>query len=503
MKERAQQRGQERAQEGAHERAGSSAGSGRSSLELSSADLGKMILEALPLLSQHLDSLGTRPASRPLPPGRAFPGLRDPLPSEPTPYDELLQVLFHDLLPWGYETAGSGYLAFMPSGGLLHAAVADFLTAAVNRYVGVWAASPGLAELEAQVIRWFVEMLGMPATSRGFLSSGGSIANFSAVVTARNHLLGEEIANGTAYCSDVVHHSMLKAMMLAGFPQRAVRELPSDECYRLSPARVREQVQQDRAAGLRPFLLIASAGTTLTGTIDQLVELAAVAREERLWLHVDAAYGGFFSLTSRGRERLRGIELADSVTLDPHKSLFLPYGTGALIVRDGEALRSAHQTHGQRYSPRQGVSDRIDFCEHSPELSREARGLRVWLPLRMHGLTPFRDSLNEKLDLTQWLLSQLRELPELQVLLAPMLTVVVMRWRPSWCAEHELNALNQQLLEAVNAKQRVLLIGVTLRKELVLRICVLSFRTHQADLAHAVEDLRAAMDDVRAQKGVV
>lgn len=476
---------------------------GASGLDLSSADVTTMVLEALPLLAQYLDGLGTRPASRPLPQGRDLPGLQDPLPREPTPYDQLLKVLFHELLPWGYETAGSGYLAFMPSGGLLHAAVADFLAAAVNRYVGVWAASPGLAELEAQVIRWFIEMLAMPTSSRGFLSSGGSIANFSAVVTARHHLLGEQLGGATAYCSDVVHHSMLKAMMLAGFPQRAVRELPSDESYRLSPALVRERVREDRAAGMRPFLLIASAGTTLTGTIDQLDELAAVAREEGLWLHVDAAYGGFFSLTARGRERLRGIELADSVTLDPHKSLFLPYGTGALLVRDGEALRAAHQTHGQRYSPRQGVNDRMDFCEHSPELSREVRGLRVWLPLRMHGVAPFRDCLDEKLDLTQWMLGQLRELPELEVLLRPMLTVVVVRWRPSWCGAEELNALNRDLLEAVNAKQRVLLIGVTLRKEFVIRICVLSFRTHQADLAHAVEDLRAAMDEVRTQKGAI
>ncbi|MEZ4360039.1 MAG: aminotransferase class V-fold PLP-dependent enzyme [Kofleriaceae bacterium] len=474
----------------------------RQELELSSDDFTKLILEALPLLAEHLDGLSARPASRPLPEGQVLAGLAEGLPTEPTSYAQLLKTLFHELLPWGYETAGPGYLAFMPSGGILHAAVADLLTAAINRYVGVWAASPGLAELEAQVLRWFGEMLGMPSSTRGFLASGGSIANFSAVIAARHHLLGEELAGGTAYGSDIAHHSMLKAMMLAGFPQRAVRELPSDERYRLCPERVRKQVREDRAAGLRPFLLIASAGTTLTGTIDPLEELAEVAREERLWLHVDAAYGGFFALTQRGRHLLRGIEAADSVTLDPHKSLFLPYGTGALLVRHGEVLRAAHQTHGQRYSPRQGASERIDFCEHSPELSREARGLRVWLPLRMHGVTPFRDCLDEKLELTQWLVARLAELPELELVLDPPLTVVVLRWRPAWCASDgdALDALNRELLAAVNAKGRVLLIGVTLRGRFVLRICVLSFRTHQAELAHAVEDLRAALAELRAKR---
>jgi aromatic-L-amino-acid/L-tryptophan decarboxylase len=476
---------------------------GRRELELSSSDLSSMLLEALPLLARHLDGLAARRASNPMPADHVLAGLDEGLPTAPTPYPQLLETLFHELLPWGYETAGPGYLAFMPSGGILHAAVADFLTAAINRYIGVWAASPGLAELEAQVIRWFGEMLGMPSSTRGFLASGGSIANFSAVLAARHHVLGEELSGGVAYCSDIAHHSMLKAMMMAGFPQRAVRELPCDEHYRLDPARVQQQVRADRAAGLRPFLLIASAGTTLTGTIDPLEELAEVARDEQLWLHVDAAYGGFFALTARGKDLLRGIASADSVTLDPHKSLFLPYGTGALLVRDGQALRVAHQTHGQRYSPRQGSGERVDFCEHSPELSREARGLRVWLPLRMHGVAPFRACLEEKLELTQWLVTQLRELPDLQLLLEPPLTVVVVRWRPRWYEGDDpgvLESLNRELVAAVNTKGRVLIIGVTLRGLFVLRVCVLSFRTHREHMAYAVADLRTSMEEVRAKR---
>ncbi|MFM8274625.1 MAG: pyridoxal phosphate-dependent decarboxylase family protein, partial [Gemmata sp.] len=441
-------------------------------------------------------ALSGRPASAPDPPHGAVEAVREPLPDRPTPYDELLGRVFDQLLAGGLETAGPGYLAYMPSGGLLHAAVADLIAAAVNRYVGNWAACPGLVELEATVVRWFADLVGYPTAARGYLASGGSVANFSAVLTARHARLGESLEGGTAYGSDVAHHSMMKAMRMAGFPDGSFRQLASDAGFRLPPEAVRDAVRADRRRGLRPFLLVANAGTTLTGAVDDLPALAEVAREEGLWLHADAAYGGFFRLTDRGRVRLAGLDRTDSVTLDPHKSLFLPYGTGALVVRDGDALRKAHRSSGQLYSPRQEHPDRVDFCEYSPELTRGLRGLRVWLPLKMHGAGAFRRYLDEKLDLARWAAGQVRAIDGVELVAEPVLSVVVFRLtRPDAGAE-ELDALNQRLLDSVNARRRVLLTGVTLRGRFALRLCVLSFRTHRENMEHAVEDIRAAVGEL-------
>jgi aromatic-L-amino-acid decarboxylase len=460
-----------------------------------------LVVQATERIVAHLATLPTCPAVGPVPGAQVMQRLREPLPEAPAAFGELLDQVFDDLLPAGIETAGPGYLAYMPSGGLLHAAVADLIAAAVNRYVGVWASSPGLAELEATVVRWFADLMGFPPAARGYLASGGSMANFSAVLCARGARLAGDVHGAAAYASDLVHHSMTKALAMAGFAPQALVTLASPDS-RLSPQALRERIRADRRAGRRPFLVVANAGATLTGTVDDLAALADVARDEGVWLHVDAAYGGFFQLTQRGRALLAGVDRADSVTLDPHKTLFLPYGTGALLVRDGAALHEAHRSHGERYSPRQDDGGRIDFCEHSPELSRELRGLRVWLPLRMHGAGPFRDALDEKLDLAQWAAAQLAALPEVELVGATALSVVVFRWNKPGLEAAALDALNRRWLEAINARRRVLLMGVVLRGRFVLRLCVLSLRTHRQTMEFAMEDIRAAMAQLLAPPAV-
>lgn len=460
-----------------------------SELELSTEEFRSLVSAAVERIGGHIETFSDRPAYRPAP-ADAITMVREPIPTEATPVGDVLDRLFNDLLPWGVESAGPGYLAYGPSGGILQAAVADLIAAAVNRYVGNWAAAPGLAELEATVVRWFAEMIGYPRESRGYLSSGGSLANFSAVLAARRARLGDSLTGGTAYGSDFTHHSVLKALGMAGLPPETFREVRSDAEFRLPADALRDRIRVDRRNGLRPFLLVATAGTTLAGAVDDLVALAEVAREEGLWFHVDAAYGGFFLLTDRGRALLTGIDRADSVTLIPHKSLFLPYGTGALLVRDGETLRDAHQSPGARYSPRQTQSDRVDFCEYSPELSRELRGLRVWLPMKMHGVGAFQRSLDEKLDLTQLFAAQLRTIPGVELIAEPVLTIVAFRWVLAGLDQDETDALNRRLLDAVNSRGRVMLMGVTLCGRFAIRACFLSFRTHREVLEHAFADIR-------------
>ncbi|MDX1385339.1 MAG: aminotransferase class I/II-fold pyridoxal phosphate-dependent enzyme [Thermoanaerobaculia bacterium] len=421
----------------------------------------------------------------------------DEPPETGRPPEELFDLLFDRLAPKSFNTAGPGFLAYVPGGGIFSAAVADLIADALNRYVTVFAAAPGLVQLEINVIRWFCRMLGYPPEASGVLTSGGSQANLSALVTARRERLGDDLARGTLYVSSQIHHSVRKAAVLSGLPAANVRRIEADERFRIRVPRLVERIHADRDGGLRPFLIVGSAGTVNTGAVDDLTELARVAREERLWLHVDAAYGGFFVLTERGRRRLAGIERADSVTVDPHKGLFLPYGTGSLLVRDGAALRRAHLLRPAYMLPPEESPERLDFCDMSPELSRDFRGLRVWLSLELHGLAAFREALDEKLDLAAWAADELRRVPELEMVAEPELSLFAFRWRPPGVEGEALDDLNRRLLERINDRQRVFLTGTELDGRFVLRVCVLGFRTHRDRMEMAVEDVRSAIEELR------
>lgn len=446
----------------------------------------------------HITSLPDQPAADTAGGVELARALKESMPEEGRPLPELLDLLFDRAVPKSFNAAGPGYLAYIPGGGLFPAAVADLIASAVNRYVGVFAAAPGLAQLEANVVRWFCDLVGYPATAGGFLTSGGSLSIFSALVTARRERLPESFLAGALYVTSQTHAAVAKAAMLAGFPAAAVREVPSDGAYRMRADILREQMAKDRAEGLTPFLVVASAGTTNTGAVDDLHALADVTAAEGAWLHVDAAYGGFFLLTARGRHAMAGIERADSVTLDPHKGLFLPYGTGSLVVREKAALARAHTVSAHYLPHMQEEDDLVDFCQISPELSRSFRGLRAWLPLKLWGAAAFRECLDEKLDLAAWATEELRGIAEMEIVAEPQLSLLAFRWAPPGRSEEATSALNRELLARVNARNRVHLTGTLLGGRFVLRICVLSFRTHRDRMEMALEDIRSALAELKA-----
>jgi aromatic-L-amino-acid decarboxylase len=457
-----------------------------------------MVDRSMERILAHIESLPHQPMHATAGGKKLARSLRGTLPERGQPFEKLLRLLFGRVIPASLNTASPGYLAYIPGGGLFHAAVADLIADATNRYVGVWVAAPGLVQIEENVIQWFCSMLGLPATAGGILTTGGSLANLIAVITARRERLPPDFLGGVVYASEEAHHSVRKAALLAGLYPDRVRAIPTDARFRMRPDALAAAVAADRAAGLSPFLLVASAGTTSTGAVDDIEALAAVAEREGLHFHVDAAYGGFFALTERGREALRGIERASSVTLDPHKSLFLPYGTGCLLVRDREALRRAHAVPAGYLPPMQSEEGLVDFCELGPELSRDARGLRVWLPLAMHGAGVFRAALDEKLDLARWAADELRAMKGVEVVAEPQLSLLAFRVRRAGASDAEEDAWSRRLMASVNERQRVLLTGAVVQGRFVIRMCVLSFRTHEDRMAAAIEDVReslAALDD--------
>jgi aromatic-L-amino-acid decarboxylase len=458
-------------------------------LEPDAAEMRALVDAAMKHIVAHIESLPSQRAINIDGATERARELIEPLPRQGTSYETLLDFLFSEAIPRSFNAAGPGYLAYVPGGGLFHSAVADLIANAVNRYVGVCAAAPLLVQLEANVVRWFCEIVGYGVGSGGVLTSGGSLANFTAIVTARKALLPDDFLRGTLYCSEQIHHSFQKAANLAGFPYANIRELPVDEQFRICVDALEEAIERDRRDGWTPFLIAGSAGTTGTGAVDDLPKLARVARANAMWFHVDGAYGALFAMTERGRAALRGMSEADSIILDPHKTLFLPFGTGAVVVRDARTLRRAHSLHAEYLPEMQSADELVDFCEISPELSRDFRGLRVWLPLKMFGIEPFLEQLDEKLDLIAFAIEELQKIDGIEIVAAPQLTITAFRLRGD-------DEVNRRLLAAINAKGRVMLTPTTLDGRFVIRIAIVSHRTHRERVEMLIEDIRAAVTEV-------
>lgn len=455
-------------------------------LELSPEAMRKMGEEAVRAVVEHIAALPDAPRSGLEGSEELARSLREPPPENGADFGTLLDFLMNKVIPASINSAHPTYIAYIPGGGLYPAAVADFLGSATNRFTGAWFASPAAVRLEANVLDWFAQWMGYPASARGILTSGGSLANFSAVVAARKHILGDDLSRGTIYASNQTHHCVMKVASLAGIPERNVRLLDVDDKYRAVPDFFEKAVQNDRRNGMQPFLLVANAGTTNTGAVDPLVELAGVAKRNGLWYHIDAAYGGFFNLCEEGKQRLEGIELSDSVVLDPHKGLFLPYGSGSLLVKDGELLRRSHMMSAEYLQDHETPEGEVSPAEYSPELSRAYRGLRVWLPLKLYGVRAFRENLEEKLRLAGWLFNRFLEEPGFECVSAPDLSVVAYRYLPE---SGDTDEFNRRLLKNINRSRKLFISSTTLGGRFMLRACILSFRTHQAQVEEAFETI--------------
>jgi aromatic-L-amino-acid/L-tryptophan decarboxylase len=447
-----------------------------------------------------IDRLPDRPVSNDIDPRQLVGELLAAPPEQPGDLAALLGRL-RDAADCAAEAGSPGCMAYVPGGGLYTSALAEFYARAVNRYGSLAFAAPAFTALEESVVRWMArDVCGLPPGSGGLLTTGGSMAAFSAIIAAREHHLGEDLGDGTVYVSRYTHHSVAKAARLAGIRARNIRVVSCTTDLRMDVKVAAEMIRADREDGLRPFLLVGSAGTTDTGTIDPLDELAALAGRERLWFHVDAAYGGFFALTARGRERLGGIERADSVTLDPHKTLFLPFGTGALVVRDRARLEAAHEATADYLQDAAAPDDLPDYAHGGPELTRENRGVRVWLPLHLHGVSAFRAALDEKLDLTGQVYRALSRIPALEVPWAPDLSTVAFRVRPrdrSAAAAERADAATRRLLDQINAKGRVLLSSTVIAGRQTIRVCIVSHRTHGDRVTELLDLIGTAVAGLR------
>lgn len=461
-----------------------------SNLEFSPEEMRQMGRSVLERAIRHIESLPTQPACGDLNADELCRALVEPPPESGVALEPLLDSLFGEWIPRSATAAGPGYLAYIPGGGLFPAALADLISNTTNRYTGLRHVAPALVQLESNVLDWLRDWMLFPPTTRGLLTVGGSMSIFNAIVCARERHLGPNLRNGVLYTSSQAHHSVAKSARLAGILHDRVKVVDIDEHFRLRIDSLEHAIHDDRRHGLVPFMVVSSAGTTNTGAVDPLDPISDLCARDELWHHIDGAYGAFFHLCDELRPLLSGLPRADSLTLDPHKGLFLPYGTGALLVRDGKALRAVNQGTGSYMPSRSGSDEFYDPSQYGPDLTRGFPGLRVWLTVQLLGVKRLKAALLEKRRLAVEAAGRVAAIPGIVIDAPPQLSLFAFHLTWPGATLDKENLATRQLMTGVTARGRVMLTGAMVGERYLGRVCVLSFRTHQERVDACVEDIR-------------
>lgn len=460
-------------------------------LELSPESRGELMQQVQAYAGAYLDEQASLPMYQHTP-NRAAGLLNHQIQENGASMEHLLSLLETYVDKDGLNATGGKHMAYIPAGGLFTGAIGDFLGAVTNRYAGVFFANPGAVRMENMLIRWMRDLVGFPETTAGHLASGGSIASLSAIVSARDAkgLRGRDFERTVVYLTDQTHHAIHKALRIAGLTEAIIREVPMDTEFRMQTTDLEYQIEADQKAGLLPWLIVGSAGTTDAGAIDPLIEIGGAAKKHDLWFHVDAAYGGFFLLSETGKARIQGVDLADSIVMDPHKGLFLPYGIGAVLVKEGDRLNKSHYYSANYMQDSVEANEEVSPSEVSPELTKHFRGLRMWLSLQYFGLEPFRAALEEKIQLAQYFYKALQSRPGFELGPEPALSVVLFRFMPN---NAEANTFNQRLIQKLQSGGQVFMSSTKVQEHFYLRVAILSFRTHKQEVDEALTALDQAV----------
>jgi aromatic-L-amino-acid/L-tryptophan decarboxylase len=418
--------------------------------------------------------------------------LGGPPPEQAAEYGAVLARVIADVLPYAARTDHPGYFAFIPSFTTWPAALAELTAAAANPYCGAWMESAGAAQIELEVVDWFRDWLGMPTSTAGLLVSGGSAANLMALLVARE-AAGGPSDDSVLYVSDQAHSSLARTARAMGLRPQQVRVLPTDDRWRLLPETVTAAARADRSAGRVPFALCASAGSTNTGAVDPLGELADVGAEEGLWLHVDAAYGGFAALTAKGRSALAGIDRADSVTLDPHKWLYQPMECGSVLIRDGARLERTFAIHPDYLDgdATQGAGE-VNFADRGLQLSRGFRALKIWVTMQTFGLAAFRAAIQRNLELAEFAEALIRRHAGLTLMAPATLGIVCFRREWPGCDEAETERRGLALADDLERSGMALVSATRLAGRHAIRLCILNPTSSEEHVRLVVEHFAGA-----------
>lgn len=391
----------------------------------------------------------------------------------------------------GLNPASGSHLGYIPGCGLYPSALGDYIAAVTNEYAGINFASPGAVRMENAMCSWMSDLIGYDKQSYGVLTEGGSAANLMAIVVARESrdLNPSDYTKQVFYLTRQTHHCIYKGIRTAGLAKAEFRFIGMDASYRMNVNELKATIEKDKEEGFQPFMLVGNAGSTDTGVIDPLEEMSEIAWESDLWFHVDGAYGGGFLLVDEQRPKFKGIAHADSVVIDPHKGFFLPYGTGALLVKDGKKILNSFQFQANYMQDTLGSREEISSADASFELSRHYRGLRMWLPLRLYGVDVIRKALEEKIMLTHYFLDEIRQWDGVEVGNNPDLSVAIFRL----FKDHpDRDELNEKVVKELHLRGKSFFSSTTLDGEFWIRVAVLGFRTHIDHVDQGLAEIRRA-----------
>lgn len=442
----------------------------------------RMGYQVIDYLVDRISTLNEQPAWRGITRAELEARLKEPPPEDPRAFETLLNRLRDDVLAYGARVDHPRFLAFVPGSPTWPGILGDTIAAAHQSFAGTWLGGAGVAQIELIVLEWFREWLNLPHTASGLLLSGGSAASLTAIAAARIHILGEDFENGVIYLSSETHSAVPRACRVLGFRKQRINIIETDADHRIDIAALNEAIARDTTAGLRPFCLIGNAGTTSTGAIDPLGDLAGIARTHGMWYHVDAAYGGFAALTIRGQQWLRGIEQADSVVLDPHKWLHQPFEAGCLLVRDAALLDRAFHILPDYLQDTAIDGTEINLAERGIQLTRAARAIKIWLSIQYFGLRAFRTAIDSSLDLAIAAQHAIQESASLELVTPARLGIVCFRRRADATNGDDADALNSRIVKQLAASGFAMISSTRVAGRFALRFCILNHRTTLDDV---------------------
>lgn len=411
------------------------------------------------------------------------------VPEKSTDAHKVLDFVLENVMTQSNIVTHPKSFSFVPGPSNYISAMADSLASGFNIFSGGWAGSPAAAEMEIVTMNWLLKMYGFPVKKGGgIFTSGGSMANLTAIITARKVKCGDDFSKAVIYLSDQAHSSNIKAIRVAGFRKEQIRIIPTDSEFKFSLNKLKNAIAKDSLEGLLPFCLIATAGTTNTGTVDQLSELAAICKKEKIWYHIDGAYGAAAILANNGKQLLKGIEKADSITVDPHKWFYQPYEIGCLLVRNHRWLKGTFTEKPEYLRDIEGNTSEINFYDHGIELTRRFRALKFYMSIKTFGLKAFRKAITYNIKLAEETESFLRKSSNWEVISPATLAVINFRYNPigNALSEKKLDALNQYISAQVVSSQKALLVTTVLNKQVVLRMCLINPRTTMQDVKETI-----------------
>ena len=462
--------------------------------------MGRAVLERI---TSYYEGLPTRAVVEPSTSQAIRALLEEPLPREGSSFEVLLDTFDEVIARYSRHNGHPRFFGYVSSPGTAVTTLGSMLKDAVNANLTCWRSAPAGTELEHITISWLKEMLGLAPDADGLFTSGGSMANFSALAAARSAKApGNVIRDGVAgprmcaYVSKEAHFSVRKAAGLLGLGEANVRAIETNSALEIDVANLERRIQQDQADGHLPFCVVANAGTTATGAFDPIGAVADVARRYGLWLHVDAAYGGFAALAPSARQLFARIDEADSVALDPHKWLFLPVGCGCVLYRDAENARAAF-SHDAEYTRRIGFErdEAFAFWDYGPELSRPFRALDLWLLIKYVGAARLAEAVEENIACAKYLEKLVQASDDFEMLMPVVLSIFCFRYAPKGFGG-DLNVLNERLMAALQRGGSTYLSNAEIEGKFALRGCVLNYRTTRRDMEIVLEDVRRAYQNL-------